>query len=129
MCFYQDMTKRCQNLVSLGSYYGKTVLDVYSSPLCFVRYFRNQTICCIAFDFIDNIQNFKTILYGNIFRNCYSHLKVKTLCKNVMATNFIKSARKRKLFLLTSTIWCNKCFLDLFVLLKHNLTKTKFFLK
>ena len=44
MCFYQDMTKRCQNLVSLGSYYGKTVLDVYSSPLCFVRYFRNQTI-------------------------------------------------------------------------------------
>ena len=79
--------KICQNLVSLGSYYGETVVD------------------------------FKTIPYGNIFRNCYSHLKVKTLCKNVMATNFIKSARKRDLFLLTSTIWCNKCFLDRFTVL------------
>ena len=46
-----------------------------------------------------------------------------------MATNVIKSARKRKLFVLTSTIWCNKCFLDLFAPLKHNLAKSKLFPK
>ena len=36
-CFYEDMTKRCQNLISLGSHCGKTVVGVYSSRLCFVR--------------------------------------------------------------------------------------------
>ena len=46
-----------------------------------------------------------------------------------MATNFVESVRKRELFLLTSTIWCNKCFLDLFVSVKHNLVKTKLFPK
>ena len=49
-----------------------------------------------------------------------------------MATNFVKSVRKRKLFPLTSTIWCNKCILDLFVPVKpvkHNLAKTKLFPK